>query len=194
MVLQLLSALMPSPRHRVQRHTSFSFSEFLTLHLQMLANLFHSTTFMALGVKLSLLTAIKAKDLVCLIILIRAFTDAWGIGLEMYCMQLSHSILTPCAHEPHRHVCNLSPYDHLHCYYQLCVAHYKRNIHALHMRVSDEVYSAMLSLVMCEEHPDIQRTLNTICHGGPKAAGNHSQSQEQLIFTDIFTSMVERQT
>ncbi|KAG2121525.1 hypothetical protein BD769DRAFT_1390092 [Suillus cothurnatus] len=73
-----------------------------------LANLFHSTTFMALGVKLSLLTATKAKDL--------------------------------------------------------------RNVHALRTHVSDEVYSAMLSLAMCEEHSDIQRTLNTICHSGPKAA------------------------
>ncbi|KAG1852721.1 hypothetical protein F4604DRAFT_1933597 [Suillus subluteus] len=28
----------------------------------------------------------------------------------------------------------------------------------------------MLSLAMCEEHPDIQRTFNTIRCGGPKAA------------------------
>jgi hypothetical protein len=112
----------------------------------------------------------------------------------MYCVQLSHSISTPCTHEPHQHVCDLSPYDHLHHFYWLCVAHYKRNVHALHMHVSDEVCLAMLSLVTCEEHPDIQRTLNTIRHSGPKAAGNHSQSQEQLIFTDIFASMVERQT
>ncbi|KAG2074928.1 hypothetical protein BDR04DRAFT_1115385 [Suillus decipiens] len=39
--------------------------EFLTLHLWTLATHFHSNIFMASGVKLSLLTATKAKDLEC---------------------------------------------------------------------------------------------------------------------------------
>ncbi|KIK33428.1 hypothetical protein CY34DRAFT_49613, partial [Suillus luteus UH-Slu-Lm8-n1] len=93
-----------------------------------------------------------------------------GLGLGMYCVQLSRSISTPCTYEPHRRLCDLSPYDHLRCFYRLCVAHFKRNVHALRTYVSDEVYSAMLSLATCEEHPDIQRTLNTIRRGGPKAA------------------------
>ncbi|KAG1862305.1 hypothetical protein F4604DRAFT_1657854 [Suillus subluteus] len=93
-----------------------------------------------------------------------------GLGLGMYCVQLSRSISTPCVHEPHRRVCDLSPYDHLRRFYRLCVAHFKRNVHALRTHVSDEVYSAMLSLATCEEHPDIQRTFNTIRCGGPKAA------------------------
>lgn len=99
----------------------------------------------------------------------------------MYCVELSRSISTPCASEPHRRLCDLSPYDHLRRFYRLCVAHFKRNVHALRTYVSDEVYSAMLSLSTCEEHPDIQRTLNTIRRGGPKAAGNYPQSHKYLF-------------
>ncbi|KAG2110340.1 uncharacterized protein F5147DRAFT_772592 [Suillus discolor] len=93
-----------------------------------------------------------------------------GLGLGMYCVQLSRSISTSCTHEPHRRVSDLGPYDHLRRFYRLCVAHFKRNVHALRTHVLDEVYSAMLSLATCEEHPDIQRTFNTIRRGGPKAA------------------------
>ncbi|KAG2137941.1 hypothetical protein DEU56DRAFT_736613 [Suillus clintonianus] len=93
-----------------------------------------------------------------------------GLGLGMYCVELSRSISTPCAYEPHRRICDLSPYDHLRRFYRLCVAHFKRNVHALRTHVSDEVYSAMLSLATSEEHPDIQRTLSIIRRGGPKAA------------------------
>lgn len=86
----------------------------------------------------------------------------------MYCVELSRSISTPREYEPRQHLCDLSPYNHLQYFYQLCVAHFKSNVHALHTYVLDKVYSAMLSLATCEDHPDIQRTLNTIRRGGPK--------------------------
>jgi hypothetical protein len=90
----------------------------------------------------------------------------------MYCVQLSQSVTMPCPYEPHRRLCDLGPYDHLRRFYRLCVAHYKRNVHALRTHVSDKVYAAMLSLATSEQHPDIQKTLSIIRSGGPKASGN----------------------
>ncbi|KAG2088548.1 uncharacterized protein F5147DRAFT_780942 [Suillus discolor] len=84
----------------------------------------------------------------CEIVIADSHLKGQGLGLGTYCVQPSRSISTSCTHEPHRRVCDLGPYDHL----------------------RHEVYSAMLSLATCEEHPDIQRTLNTIRRGGPKAA------------------------
>ncbi|KAG2346777.1 hypothetical protein BDR05DRAFT_997176 [Suillus weaverae] len=93
-----------------------------------------------------------------------------GLGLGMYCAQLSRSITTPCPYESQCHLCDLGPYDHLRRFYRLCVAHFKRNVHGLHTHVSDKVYAAMLSLATSEPHPDIQKTLDIIHDGGPKAA------------------------
>ncbi|KAG1887408.1 uncharacterized protein F5891DRAFT_967475 [Suillus fuscotomentosus] len=93
-----------------------------------------------------------------------------GLGLGMYCMQLSRSLTMPCPYESQRRLCDLGPYDHLRRFYRLCVAHYKRNVHGLYTHVSDKVYTAMLSLATSEPHPDIQKTLDIIRNGGPKAA------------------------
>ncbi|KAG2127173.1 uncharacterized protein EDB93DRAFT_1270945, partial [Suillus bovinus] len=80
------------------------------------------------------------------------------------------SLTVLCPYESQCRLCDLGPYDHLRQFYQLCVAHYKRNVHALHTHVSDKVYAAMLSLATSEPHPDIQKTLDIIRDGGPKAA------------------------
>lgn len=103
----------------------------------------------------------------------------------MYCAQLSRSITTPCPYESQRRLCDLGPYDHLRRFYRLCVAHFKRNVHGLHTHVSDKVYAAMLSLATSEPHPDIEKTLDIIRDGGPKAAGELSSIKH---FVKIDTS------
>ncbi|KAF9232988.1 hypothetical protein BU15DRAFT_66970 [Melanogaster broomeanus] len=93
-----------------------------------------------------------------------------GLGLGMFCIEISRNVKTPCTYEPHHLISELTPYEHLRRFYRLCVAHFKRNIHSLKGIVSKEVYSAMMSLATSEQHPDIQATLNCIRNGGPKAA------------------------
>ncbi|KAG2045256.1 hypothetical protein BDR03DRAFT_930234 [Suillus americanus] len=106
-------------------------------------------------------------------------------GLGMYCAQLSRSITTPCPYESQHCLCDLGPYDHLRQFYWLCVAHYKKNVYGLHTHVLDKVYAAMLSLATSEPHPDIQKTLDIIRNGGPKAAGELSSIKH---FVKIDTS------
>ncbi|KAG2045848.1 hypothetical protein BDR06DRAFT_985730 [Suillus hirtellus] len=92
-----------------------------------------------------------------------------GLGLGMFCSELSKNIKTPCIYEPHRKLCDLTPYDHLHRFYRLCIVHFKRNLRLLQSQVSKEVYNAMLSLSSSDAHPNFQRMLNVIRGGGRKA-------------------------
>lgn len=91
------------------------------------------------------------------------------VGLGMFCSELSKNIKTPCIYEPHRKLCDLTPYDHLRRFYRLCVVHFKRNLRPLQSQVSKEVYNAMLSLSSSDAHPNFQRTLSVIRGGGRKA-------------------------
>ncbi|KAG1801282.1 uncharacterized protein BJ212DRAFT_1286563, partial [Suillus subaureus] len=93
-----------------------------------------------------------------------------GLSLGMYCVQLCCSVTAQCIYEPHHHICDLNPYDHLRCFFHTCVAHYKRNILSLCTHVSQDIFSAMLSLATSEHHPDLNATLNIIWNGGLKAS------------------------
>ena|ERR1700710_2738298 len=89
----------------------------------------------------------------------------------MFCVELCQKHHEFCMYERNRRLCDLEPYDHLRRFYRVCVAHFKRNVFALHTQVTPEVYSAMLSLASSEPHPNIQETLATIRGGGRKARG-----------------------
>ena len=62
-------------------------------------------------------------------------------------------------HQPSRNLVDLSPYDHLHRLFRLCVVHIYRNIKAC--AVSEDVKDAMRSLV-CFEHEDWNGTIEYI--------------------------------
>jgi len=65
----------------------------------------------------------------------------------------------------------MAPYDHLRCFYCLCITHFYRNIQSLDGTVPKDVLQAMRSLTSAERHPDIEATLTFIRTGGPKATG-----------------------
>ncbi|PPQ84978.1 hypothetical protein CVT25_010531 [Psilocybe cyanescens] len=69
-------------------------------------------------------------------------------------------------HEPSRLLALLSPYEHLHRLFRLCVIHGMRNIRKL--SISDNLRNCMRSL-MCIEHEDWDRAINTLIHSGQKA-------------------------
>ncbi|KAG2125773.1 uncharacterized protein EDB93DRAFT_1243973 [Suillus bovinus] len=92
-----------------------------------------------------------------------------GLRLGLFCSELSKNIKTPCIYEPHRKLCDLTPYDHLRRFYRLCIVHFKRNLRPLQSQVLKEVYNAMLSLSSSDAHPNFQRTLSVIRGGGRKA-------------------------
>jgi len=115
-----------------------------------------------------------------------------GLGLGMYCVQLSRSVTMQCVYEPERRICDLNPYDHLRRFFRICVAHYKRNVLALRTHVPQDVFTAMLSLATSEHHPNLEATLNIIRNGGPKALGWKlccSFLSMSLIYS--FTSMAQ---
>ncbi|GBE78483.1 hypothetical protein SCP_0113720 [Sparassis crispa] len=91
-------------------------------------------------------------------------------GLGLYLQHLA-SQLPPRLdlHEPHRHVTELSLYEHLHRIFRLCVVHVFRNIKSC--AVSDEVKKMMRSLV-CLEHDDWDGTVAEIRNQGGRAAVN----------------------
>ncbi|KAG1869710.1 hypothetical protein C8R48DRAFT_597246 [Suillus tomentosus] len=92
-----------------------------------------------------------------------------GLGLGMFCSELSKNIKTPCIYEPHHKLCDLTPYNHLRRFYRLCIVHFKRNLWPLQSQVSKEVYNAMLSLSSSDAHPNFQRMLSVIRGGSQKA-------------------------
>lgn len=69
-------------------------------------------------------------------------------------------------HQPWRFLSSLSPYEHLHRLYRLCVVHVKRNIKRC--AVSEEVRKLMRSLI-CMEPDDWDGTIQEIIRLGGKA-------------------------
>ncbi|KAJ6467458.1 hypothetical protein DFH09DRAFT_1254258 [Mycena vulgaris] len=82
-------------------------------------------------------------------------------------------------HEPHRKLASLSPYDHLHRQFRLCVAHAYRNIQKC--KVPDTVKDLMRSLV-CIEHKDWDGTIQKIKLLGGKPACDWVQDKERTHF------------
>ena len=64
----------------------------------------------------------------------------------MYCKHLCKALPTFCPYEPHRHLKDLSPYDHLRRFFRICVTHFKRNVSDLRAQIPPEVKFAMLNL------------------------------------------------
>ncbi|KAF8833796.1 hypothetical protein BDN67DRAFT_998876 [Paxillus ammoniavirescens] len=54
-----------------------------------------------------------------------------GLGLGMFCVELSRQLSTHCKYEPSRPIGDLAPCDHLRRFYRLCIAHFHRNVCAL---------------------------------------------------------------
>lgn len=72
-------------------------------------------------------------------------------------------------HEPHRKLVDLTPYDHLHRIFRLCVVHIYRNIKTC--KVSETVRNLMRSLI-CMEHDSWDETISQIeSQGGKPAQG-----------------------
>ncbi|KAJ6527069.1 hypothetical protein B0H19DRAFT_970076 [Mycena capillaripes] len=82
-------------------------------------------------------------------------------------------------HEPHRKLASLTPYDHLHRKFRLCVNHAYRNIQKC--RVPDAVKHLMRSLV-CMEHSDWDGTIHQIRVLGGKPACDWVADKERSHF------------
>ncbi|KAG2111578.1 uncharacterized protein F5147DRAFT_744738 [Suillus discolor] len=93
-----------------------------------------------------------------------------GQGLGMYCVYLCKDSIQACCYDTTALLHDLDPYDHLCCFYCLCLAHYKRNIHSLHGQIPKDMEIAILTIASVEPHPDLQGTLKKIKKGGKKAA------------------------
>jgi hypothetical protein len=65
----------------------------------------------------------------------------------------------------------MTPYDHLKHFFILCINHFQRGIHKLGMSISNEVRTAMHSLISAHSITSLETTLDLIRQGGPKAAG-----------------------
>ncbi|KAF8186521.1 hypothetical protein K438DRAFT_1596387 [Mycena galopus ATCC 62051] len=70
-------------------------------------------------------------------------------------------------YEPHRNIQDLSPYEHLHRIFRVCIVHFFRLVKLC--ATTEHVRWLMRSLV-CMEHPDWDATLETIRELGGKAA------------------------
>ncbi|KAG2037577.1 hypothetical protein BDR03DRAFT_818601, partial [Suillus americanus] len=75
-----------------------------------------------------------------------------GLGLGMFCSELSKNIKTPCIYKLHHKLCNLTPYDHLCQFYHLCVVHFKRNLWPLQGQTSDQQVRIARAILSCKLH------------------------------------------
>ena len=89
----------------------------------------------------------------------------------MYCVELSRRLPTQCVYDTNCSISSLAPYDHLCCFYRLCITHFYHNLQSLEGAVPKDVLQAMRSLALAERHPDIEATLTFIQTGGPKTTG-----------------------
>ncbi|EJD34665.1 hypothetical protein AURDEDRAFT_176300 [Auricularia subglabra TFB-10046 SS5] len=100
-----------------------------------------------------------------------------ALGLGKFLQELAQSLDDPDRYEPHKRLCDLTPYEHLARFLRLCLVHFKRNIKKLEHRVTTQVYQAMLSLAACETHADFNGACTLIRSGG-KAAANWLKEKE----------------
>ncbi|KAG8878220.1 hypothetical protein FRB97_002678, partial [Tulasnella sp. 331] len=92
-----------------------------------------------------------------------------ALGFGMSLAQLSQNVVGYDAWQVHRLVCSLTAYEHLERCFRLCEIHFHRNIVKIKSYLSPEVMKAMRSIATTEAHPDFEKTLDLIRHGGPKA-------------------------
>ena len=78
---------------------------------------------------------------------------------------------TQCVYDTNCPISSLAPYDHLRCFYRLCITHFYHNLQRLEGTVPKDMLQAMRSLASAERHPDIEATLTFIRTGEPKATG-----------------------
>ncbi len=99
-----------------------------------------------------------------------------ALGLGMFCVSLCANIDLDrlCDYEPSRTLRSLDPYDHLRCFFRICLVHFDRNIRQLQSHISKEVNDAMRSLASSEVHPDLRGAISVINQGGKKAQGESS--------------------
>ncbi|KIJ46710.1 hypothetical protein M422DRAFT_249875 [Sphaerobolus stellatus SS14] len=90
------------------------------------------------------------------------------LGLGKFCQKL-------CCDRPgyctYNHTCplhELSPYEHLAHFYQLCFQHYSTKVHDLCGHVSENIHAAMMSLASAEPLTDLPETLDLIQRQGGK--------------------------
>lgn len=94
--------------------------------------------------------------------------QAKGLGLHLQEVASAYPLKLNL-HEDGRLLASLSPYEHLHRLFCLCVAHVSRNIKT--RKVSDSIRMMMRSLV-CVSHVDFEGTVHKIeCEGGKEGAG-----------------------
>lgn len=89
----------------------------------------------------------------------------------MLCVELCTHNQQYCRYESERHICDLSPYDHLRRFFRVCIAHFKHNLQTLARDIDAKVLTAMYSLASSDAHPCIKTTLQIIQNGGTKARG-----------------------
>lgn len=73
---------------------------------------------------------------------------------------------------------DLTPTEHLACFYRYCFTHYTRNIANLRGHVKENILSAMMALASANPLPNYIEVISTIRTGGKKALGAHSLFQK----------------
>ncbi|KAJ7586405.1 hypothetical protein C8J56DRAFT_1051777 [Mycena floridula] len=119
-----------------------------------------------------------------------------GLHLQKLAQMMPHQM---DLHEPHRRVASLSPYEHLHRIFRLCVIHILRYIREC-KGVTESVRQSMRSL-MCIEHPDWKGAIQAIQTEGNKEGkgcsllgaiekGHHFDSMKMSTLEALETSGV----
>ncbi|KIJ44892.1 hypothetical protein M422DRAFT_251516 [Sphaerobolus stellatus SS14] len=85
-----------------------------------------------------------------------------ALGLGLFCKELCKNTDWRCKVEPHRRLCDLTPYEHLARFYRYCFVHFTKNVTELKNFISTEVIHAMMSLASAEPLKDLPGTLQII--------------------------------